>query len=200
MDTVKEMRFLVRLGNEKKYTPADTKPLTSLAYEAARPFGGDIGNLRVSSSAVELDLLLDSKTNLNNAVQALEGGIGKLLTSKQLDLPTRSLESSQAVNLGLTLFDEERYWESHEALEAAWRQSAGPEKDILQGIILLAVALVHLQKNELEIALSVMKRAHAKLASYQGEHFSVDISKIKGKVEQMLTANRPEFFKIKGNG
>src|SRR5208337_4628596 len=173
------MRFLVRLSNEREYVPADRHRLTSLAYEAVRPLGGDIGNLRISSSAVELDLLIDSKANSDRAVQALEDEIGSLVTIRELDVETALMENAEAVKLGLALFNEERYWESHEALEAAWRRSSGSEKEILQGIILLAAALVHLQKDEHDITLSVMKRGYEKLAEHRGEHFRVDISALK---------------------
>ena len=190
------MRYLVRLQNEGKYRPLDQKRLTSLTYEAVRGLAGDIGNLRVSSSAVELDLLLDSNTNLEKAVQTLEGKIGPLITMKQLDIENPPVENEEAVKLGLALFNEERFWESHEALEFAWRRLEGPEKEILQGIILLAASLVHLQKNEEAVALSVMKRGYDKLAQHRGEHFGVDVAALKESVARMLSAGKPVFFKI----
>ncbi len=190
------MRFLVRLSNGRKYAPVDTRRLTSLAYKAAQVFGGDVGNLRVSSSAVELDLLIKSKTNLEKAIEALEDSIGPSLTLRQLDVESLPVENIEAIKLGLDLFNEERYWESHEALEFAWRRTLGPEKEILQAIILLAVALVHLQKNELDITLSVMKRAYSKLTVCVGEHFSVEIPALKENVARMLSAGHPDFFKI----
>jgi predicted metal-dependent hydrolase len=190
------MRFLVRLSNERKYVPTDRHRLTSLAYEAVRLLGGDIGNLRISSFAVELDLLIDSKGNLDRAIRALENKIGSLVTIREIDLETAPMESAEAVKLGLALFNEERYWESHEALEAAWRRSSGSEKEILQGIILLAVALVHLQKSEQDITLSVMKRAYEKLEKYHNEHFGINLSALKEKVMAMLSSSRPAFFKI----
>lgn len=157
--------------------------------------GGDIGNLRISGSAVELDLLIDSKAKLAKAVQALGDKIGSLLTVRELDVKSAPMEDEEAVKLGLGLFNEERYWESHEALEAAWRRSSGSEKEILQGIILLAAALVHLQKNEPDITLSVMKRAYEKLEKYD-EHFGINLSALKEKVMEMLSWGQPAFFKI----
>lgn len=190
------MRFLIRLANGRSYSPADRHRLTSLAYEAVRPLGGDIGNLRISSSAVELDLLIDSRTNLDKAVQTLDSKLGSMLMVRQLDVETPHMENMEAVKLGLALFDEERYWESHEALEAAWLRSNGDEKEILQGMILVAAAFVHLQKNEKDIALSVMKRAYDKLERYHNEHFGVDISTLKEKIMGMVSSGQLAFFKI----
>lgn len=193
------MRFLVRLSKEREYTSDDRHRLTSLAYEAVRSLGGDIGNLRVSSSAIELDLLIDSKANLDTAVQALRDKIGSLVTIRELDMESPIMENVEAVKLGLALFNEERYWESHEALEAAWRKSSGSEKEILQGIILLAAALVHLQKGEQDVTLSVMKRAYEKLEKYHDQHFGVNISALKKEVMGMLSSGRPAFFKIEAS-
>jgi hypothetical protein len=190
------MRFLVRLSNERKYVPADRHRSTSLAYEAVRSLGGDIGNLRISRSAVELDLLIESKANLDRAVQALQDTIGSLVTIRELDVETALMENTEAVKLGLALFNEERYWESHEALEAAWRKSSGSEKEILQGIILIAAALVHLQESEQDITLSVMKRAYEKLEKYDNEHFGINLSPLKEKVMGMISSGQPAFFKI----
>ena len=40
------------------------------------------------------------------------------------------------------------FGECHEALEGAWKQSIGDEKELIQGLILVAAALVHYQKDE----------------------------------------------------
>jgi tetratricopeptide (TPR) repeat protein len=191
------MRFLIRLSNKGKYIPADRKKLTTAAYEAVHSVGANVGNLRISSTAVELDLLLDSKASLEKALSALEKEIGPSLTIRELDIDTGSpVNNEEAIRLGLALFNEERYWESHEALEIAWRRLAGIEKDILQGIILIAAALVHLQKNEPEVARSILQRANAKLAEHNGVHFGVNIRKLEQQLASMISTGHPEFFKI----
>jgi predicted metal-dependent hydrolase len=81
-------------------------------------------------------------------------------------------------------------------LETAWRRLTGPEKEILQGIILVSAALVHLQKDEPDITLSVMRRAYNKLDPYDGKHFGVEISALRNTLGRMLTSGRPGFFKI----
>ena len=195
------MRFLLRLSNKGKYTPADQKKLTTRAYETVRSLGADIGNLRVSSSAVEFDLLLDSKESLNEALKALEREIGPILTMRELDVETTAhVGSEDAISLGLKLFNEERYWESHEALEIAWRRFSESEKEVLQGIILVAAALVHLQKNDPEVALSVLQRAYGKLAASQRKQFGVDIAALKQKIASMLSSGHPTFFTIETEG
>ncbi len=96
------------------------------------------------------------------------------------------------------LFNEERYWESHESLEAAWRPATGDEREILQGIILLAASLVHLQKDEPDIALSIMKRANPKLPQH-GTLFGIDLTELKQRVDTIFAENRPIFLKLPVN-
>ena len=190
------MRFLVRLSNGTKLTPKDARALTLRSYGAVKEFGGDVGNLRVSSSAIELDLLLESKVNLPTAIQSLEKNLGPLLTLRELDIPAPQMEAEEGIREGIQLFNEERFWESHEALESAWRRAAGSDKEILQGIILLAAALVHLQKNEIAVTLSVMGRAHSKLVSHHSEHFGINIDNLRDNVSRMISAGQPDFLKI----
>jgi hypothetical protein len=143
-----------------------------------------------------LDLLLDSQFNLQNSLKALEVKIGPLLTVRKLDKQTPSVEPSEAIRLGLSLFNQERYWESHEALESAWRSASGSEKEVLQALILLAAALVHLQKDERNVAESVMKRAYNKLQPHKGKYFGVDMAALADVVMELLNAGQPEFFII----
>ena len=189
------MRFLVRLTNRGKSEPSDAKALSSSAYELVRGYGADVGNLRVSRAAIELDLLLPSKDGLPSATRALEE-LGALLTVRELDIPAPQVDVAQAIRDGVGLFNEERFWESHEALEYAWRRAKGSEKEVLQGIILVAAALVHLQKNETSVTLSVMVRANEKLSRYHGERFGVSIDKLRETLSRMIADKRPGFFKL----
>jgi hypothetical protein len=190
------MRFLLRFENHGKYSPKDRKALSAAAFGAVRNFQADVGNLRVSSRAVELDLLLVNEDNLQNAIGALERTIGRLLTKRKLDVIEPFLEKSDAVRLGLDLFNEERYWESHEALESAWRLVTGEEKEILHGLILLDASLVHLQKDEPHVSLSIMNRALAIFSVMHGKYVGIDLDEVYSTINRMVGASAPQFFKI----
>ena len=191
------MRFLVRVVNRGGASAAERKQLVKSAYEAVRSFGADVGNLRVSTVAVEFDLLLDSEDKLGDSLKGIEGKIGPLLTLRKLDVGSPPIEKTEAIRLGLGLFDEERYWESHEAFESAWKQAEGDEKEILQALILIAASLVHLQKNEKQVTLSVMKRARDKLARYQTEYSGIDLVALTNELDGILSADNTRFFKLK---
>jgi hypothetical protein len=190
------MRFLVRLQNGNGASPADRKHLSKAAYEAVRKFGADVGNLRVSSSAIEFDLLLDSESKLQDSLKVLENKIGRLLTLRKLDIEPSPIGNTEAIRLGIDLFNQERYWESHEALEAAWRRTSGDEKEILQGLILIAAALVHWQKNEKAVTLSVTKRARDKLAGHRAKYYGIDMAAVANRLNRILSTGMPEFFKL----
>jgi hypothetical protein len=139
---------------------------------------------------------LASKDSLQASTQALEEKLGRLITVRELDVKAPPIGLDRAVREGVELFNEERYWESHEAFESAWRQTAGTEKEVLQGVILAAAALVHLQKNDRIVALSVMERARDKLLRHSGERFGIDLDNLKQNLSNMIQVGEPVFFKI----
>jgi hypothetical protein len=188
------MRFLIRLKNDKGFSSRDSKRLSKSLYEEVKRLGADVGNLRVSSRAVEFDLLVDSKELMEKAASLLVKKVGDLLTVRELDRSSLQ-DSNEAVRMGILLFNEERYWESHESLEVAWLRAVGSSREILQAIILIAASLVHLQKGEIEIALSIMKRANAKLPEH-GVLFEIDLMRLKAVVSQIIAKGRPIFFKL----
>jgi hypothetical protein len=164
-------------------------------YDCVKNMGGDIGNLRVSSYAIEFDLLTNSKTNMEQCLNSLEKQFGKIITVRELDMPVPKSIPSEAIRSGVALFNEERYWESHESLESAWRSATGSDRTILQGIILLAAALVHLQKNEIDVAFSIMSRANDNLPD-QGILFGIDLRELKQRLRKCVAEGTPLFFKI----
>jgi len=193
---VESMRYLIRLKNGIGAVPRDRRSLSRMAYDSVKGLGEDIGNLRISQSAVELDLLLNSPENLKPAVEILEGKIGPSLTIRQLDTEMPKMEKDAALRLGIDLFNQERYWESHEALESVWLTAVGREKELLQGLILAAAALVHLQKGEDDVALSILNRASEKFRNNKGSYSGIDIGKLEETVNSMLASCKPAVFRI----
>src|SRR5438132_4089968 len=72
------MRFLVRLVNNKAYTPKDVKVLQTKIRELLGS-ADMIGNLRVSTSAIEFDLFAE-QSDLNRSRNLLEAKISKVVT------------------------------------------------------------------------------------------------------------------------
>jgi len=190
------MRFLLRLDNSGRYSPKDCGRLSKEAFEVVRSFEADIGNLRVSSCAVEFDLLLTNENHLQSAIGALESKVGRLLTLRKLDVRTLLLGKGEIMKLVLDLFNEERYWESHETLEEVWRPATGVEKESLHALILLAASFVHLQRNEPDVALSIMKRVCTILSGSHGRYAGIELDALVATINHIVEENAPKFFKI----
>ncbi len=127
----------------------------------------------------------------------LEQEFGETLTLRQLDIPTPPPTSSrEVITLARGLFNDERFWETHEEVEALWKTKNGEEKEMLQGFILVAVAFVHLQKNEVKICLSVLKRALKKLEVSIHGYEGLDVDLIREKVQEVLKTQNPVIFMV----
>ena len=114
------------------------------------------------------------------------------------DRPVSKLpkEKNQLIKDGIFYFNNERFWESHEALEGAWKQCTGSEKELIQGLILIAAAFVHYQKDENKICLSVLGRAFKKLDNKSGKYHGVDVDSTKLKVIEMIDKKEITTFEI----
>jgi hypothetical protein len=187
------MRYLVRLANSQGYTPADVKLLQAKIRELLGS-ADKIGNLRISTSAIEFDLFAE-QTDLNRSKSLLEEKISKVVTLRPIDprFPTKG--GGEMLREGVDLFNQERFWEAHEVLEEIWHPAKGDDRDIIQGLILTAAALVHFQKNEKVVCISILGRAREKLGAR--DHFkSVDIARLRVRIEKILKDNVPQLLRI----
>src|SRR5712692_8869389 len=187
------MRYLVRLANGQGYTPTDVKMLQAKIRELLGS-ADKIGNLRVSTSAIEFDLFAD-QTDLNRSKSLLEEKISKVATLRPIDsrAPTRGGE--EMLREGVELFNQERFWEAHEVLEEIWHPATGADRDTIQGLILTAAALVHFQKNENVVCISILGRASEKLGAR--DHFKgLDIKRLRAGIEQILKDNTPKLLQV----
>jgi predicted metal-dependent hydrolase len=82
----------------------------------------------------------------------------------------------EAFARGVRLFNERRFYESHDVLEELWRPLRGPGRSFLQGLIQVAVALHHLEQGNRRGAQSVLERARRRLAPYAPAAFGFDVA------------------------
>jgi len=87
----------------------------------------------------------------------------------------------------LELFNRQRFYEAHDALEALWLQERhGPEGEFQKGLIQLAGAFVHVQKNRRGPARALFQLARHRLAEYPATHAGLDVSAALALVEEWL--------------
>ena len=184
-------RFMVHLKNSA-YTTKDAQSILLNSRDLSYGMNLTIRDCRVSSKFIELDVSVP-KTNLELLLEKLLP-IGKIDHFRHII--EEQIEKNQSIKDGIFYFNNERFWESHEALEGAWKQCQGDEKELIQGIILVAAAFVHYQKYENEICLSVLNRALKKLNGKSGEYHNVSIDLIKQNLIEMLDKKTISIFVI----
>ena len=85
-------------------------------------------------------------------------------------------------------FNRQRFFEAHEVLEALWLpQRDGPNGLFYKGLIQLAGAFVHWQKNRPGPAVALFKLARAYLAKYPPIHEGLSVTKVLDMTDEWLT-------------
>lgn len=136
-------------------------------------FGVTVRNLRITQFAVEFDLFSNNISTEKAALRDLVAAYGPLLDAREIKEERNThfqsiVKKEEILKTFIKLFNEERYWECHEKLEQIWRQERDArEKDLLQGLILGSSALVHAQKNEVEVCLRMIEKSLAKLERWE---------------------------------
>ena len=151
-----------------------------------------IRDCRISKKYVELDISIP-KTFLETLTQKLST-IGPLDHAKHVIEET--LEKDNAISQGISYFNDERFWECHEVLEGVWKKINGEEKLLVNGLILVAAGLVHYQKGEDDICISIFNRALKKLQNSSGMYYQMDINRIKSLVLEMIQTKQISTFEI----
>jgi len=186
-------RYLVRLENNQSHAPNDTKIMQTKIRELLGSTD-KIGNLRVSTTAIEFDLFA-APSDLGRTKNLLEAKISKVITLRSLESGISTKTKREALREGIDLFNQERFWEAHEVLEEIWHPATGVDRDAIQGLILTAAALVHYQKNEKSICISILGRAREKLGTLN-EFNGVDVRRLRAKIDRILKDNTPTLIRI----
>jgi len=84
-------------------------------------------------------------------------------------------------------FNRQLFYEAHEVLEHLWLQDkSGPNGAFYKGLIQLAGAFVHLQKNRPRPAAALFKLALANLEKYPHWHERLDVAAVCGLIRNWL--------------
>ena len=84
-------------------------------------------------------------------------------------------------------FNRELFYESQDVLEELWlADKASPNYSFYKGLIQLAGAFVHLQKNRLMPSAALFKLARTNLEKYSSPHECLDVAFVLSVIEQWL--------------
>jgi hypothetical protein len=186
------LRFLVRL---LPHAPAGETFLSTIR-SLARSVGADPRNPKWTSyGALELDVFSRTEEDFAVFLSVVEP-LASLEFSRDLNRPPPFLPKDRLVAEARKYFNAERYWECHEVLESVWRNVTGDEKLFVQGVILVCAALVHHQKGEDTVALSVLKRATRQLRWEHDAYYGINVRALQENVAKMLASGRLSVFNI----
>ncbi|ABK77065.1 conserved hypothetical protein [Cenarchaeum symbiosum A] len=176
-----------------QYSPKESRHIVHKARDLCDGLGASIRVVRVATGFIELDVSV--------APSLLDELIGRLRPIGGLDnirhvTEEEEITKDEGIVEGISYFNGERFWEAHEAWEGAWKKCSGDEKSLVQGIILVAVAFAHSQKNDDDIGINMFGRALEKMGEFAGIYHNIDVGRIRSKITAMMDERRMELFRI----
>jgi predicted metal-dependent hydrolase len=86
-------------------------------------------------------------------------------------------------------FNRQLFYEAHDVLEDLWLPGRhGANGNFYKGLIQLAGAFVHLQKNRLRPSAALFKLARTNLEKYPRVHAQLDLAAVQGLIESWLVS------------
>lgn len=184
-------RYLLHFKNEK-YLPENCRELAYKARDLASDMNVSVRLARVASKFIEFDVASE-KEDLDPLVEILSP-IGEIDNVRHV--VEEHMEKDKGIKDGIFYYNNERFWECHEAFEGVWNQCYGREKELVQGIILVAVAFAHEQENEESIGIGMLGRALEKLGTSPSMYYSIDVDRIRKKTIEMQQVKKLTRFEI----
>ncbi len=184
-------RYMIHLRNGG-YGPKDSRDVVRRARFLCASLGASVRVARIATSFIELDVSVDGG-KLDEAIERLSP-IGELDNIRHVVEEEASKEDG--IREGISYFNGERFWEAHEAWEGAWKKCDGEEKLLMQGIILVAVAFAHSQKNDTDVGINMFGRALEKMGDYAGSYHNIDVDRMREKITGMRHSGQMCLFRI----
>jgi len=89
---------------------------------------------------------------------------------------------------GMELFNQGRYFEAHEALEAAWRAESGPVRDLYRGILQAGVVYLHITQYNFIGAHKVYQRCQKWLQPWPETCRGISVGRLRQDLETVMAA------------
>jgi predicted metal-dependent hydrolase len=186
-------RFMLYLYN-KQFLPSDANLILKKTRDLTQSIEIIIRDCRISTKFIELDISIPKTYEVDKVLNLL-----KTISSikEVIEVKERHYTKNEAINNSIVLFNDEKYWWSHEALEMIWKESHGEEKQLLNGLILVCAAFVHYQKDEYNVCLSILERSMIKFSTVKKSiYYGINIDEIKKRITEILQNKEIVLFKI----
>jgi uncharacterized protein len=110
------------------------------------------------------------------------------------------------LQLAITLFNAGDWYACHDGFEELWHETQGSMRPLLQGILQIAVAQLHLERNNRHGAMVLTGEGLGRLRSCEDQALGLDLEALRQQVGQWLQAlqsgaeihalPRPQLLKI----
>jgi len=108
---------------------------------------------------------------------------------KSQDMNSLAVYDLSLFRQGIEQFNRRQFFECHETWEQLWKGQTGKEKELIQGLIQLAVAYHHFLKGNNKGALKLFKRALPRLQVFHPHALGLELgelcSLIRANIEQL---------------
>jgi uncharacterized protein len=184
---------MLHLQNTMPYTPKHATILLQRARELVEP-EAIIRDTRISKRYIEFDTSISEGMDVKTIIARIES-IAPLAGYEEI--AERHMEKDRAIERAIQLFNDERYWEAHETLEYLWKNATGTEREILNGIILVAAAFVHDEKDEPDVCISILRRARKKLDPVNVKNYhGINTNRIADMISEIINTGKVHRFTI----
>jgi uncharacterized protein len=185
-------RYIIHLKNQN-YIPKQANWLLHRARNMVSDIGVVVRDTRVATEHVEFDTSIPERVDIEEILSRFN----TISTVSEYELLVEThLEKHEAIRKARDLFNNEKYWQTHEVLEPVWKEAHAEEKNLLNGLILIAAAFVHDQKDESSICISILGRANKKLSQSKGLYFGMDLNEINRLVLRIIETGMIRRFTI----
>jgi predicted metal-dependent hydrolase len=87
---------------------------------------------------------------------------------------------------GLKLFNQKKFFETHEKLEDAWRDESGEIRELYQGILQAAVVYLHITRGNYKGAIKVYERCMKWLKDWPEVCRGIYVGKLRSDLENVI--------------
>jgi predicted metal-dependent hydrolase len=99
-----------------------------------------------------------------------------------------SHEKGRLYHRGLEAFNSSEFFDAHELWEDVWRETPGPDKRYLQGLIQIAAAFHHYSRANLRGTRKLLEEGLLKLDTFPPSHRGLEIEPLRAAVREWLAA------------
>ncbi len=106
-------------------------------------------------------------------------------------------EQQKALDRGINLFNEGRYFDAHEEWESEWRlMTEGNDRNFFHGLIMAAGAFLHYVRQECTGARELLERSIMALKDGDEDHPDIGVGEFVGRLERLRDAFAACTFSI----